>query len=90
MVDFDEVAAKGVNLKASFKRVLLVSSLISTMAGQIIEKASTYIRHSEHYDQVKAGQMTRKIDGLYSMDSKQTVMVSKKETKIDGERIFMA
>jgi len=89
VVDFDQLTARGENLQANFKSVLLISRMISTMAGQVIEKAKSYIRHTEDYDQVKAGQMTRKVDGLYSMDSKRTVMVSRKETKIDGERIFM-
>ncbi len=38
---------------------------------------------------VKSGQMTRQTDGLYAMDSKHTIMNSKKSTKIDGEKILM-
>ena len=59
------------------------------MAKQLTERVKNYIRHTEDYDQVNAGQMTRKVDGLYAMDSRHTVMVSKKDTKIDGERIHM-
>jgi len=33
--------------------------------------------------------MSRKVDGLYSMKSDTTLMVSKSDTKIDGERIHM-
>jgi hypothetical protein len=89
VVDYDEVVARGTSLQASFKTVRLISQMVNTLAKQVIAKFKNYIRHTEDYDQVKAGQMTRKADGLYSMDSKYTVMVSKKDTKIDGERIHM-
>ncbi|MBW1841497.1 MAG: DUF3540 domain-containing protein [Deltaproteobacteria bacterium] len=89
VVDFDELTARGTNLQANFKTIHLISRMVNTMARQVIQKVKNYIRHTEDYDQVKAGQMTRKTDGLYSMDSKHTVMVSRKGTKIDGERIYM-
>lgn len=89
VVDYDELIARGTNLQASFKSVLLVSRVINTIARQIVERAKNYIRRTEDFDQVNAGQMTRKADGLYSMNSKHTVMISKKDTKIDGERIHM-
>lgn len=89
VVDFDELTARGTNCQASFTTIRLISRMVNTMARQIIEKVKSYIRHTEDYDQVNAGQMTRKVDGLYAMDSRHTVMVSKKDTKIDGERIHM-
>ena len=89
VVDYDEVVARGTTLQASFATVRLISQMMNTLAKQVIAKCKNYIRHTEEYDQAKAGQMTRKADGLYSVDSKNTVMVSKKDTKIDGERIHM-
>ena len=89
VVDFDELTARGTNLQANFKTIHLISRMVNTMARQVIQKVKNYIRHTEDYDQVKAGQMCRKTDGLYSMDSKHTVMVSRKGTKIDGEQIYM-
>ncbi|HUT53481.1 MAG TPA: DUF3540 domain-containing protein [bacterium] len=89
LVDFDQLTAKGTDLKANYQNVLVIARMINTMARQAIEKFRSYIRHSEDYDQVKAGQMTRKVDGLYAMDSGNTVMQSRQNTKIDGERIFM-
>ncbi len=89
VVDYDTVTARGTSLQASFKTVLLISGMINTMAKHVVEKFRSFVRHTEDSDQVNAGQITRKTDGLYSMDSKYTVMVSKKGTKIDGEQIFM-
>ncbi|MFQ5674369.1 MAG: DUF3540 domain-containing protein [bacterium] len=89
VVAYEEVTATGSTLQANFKTVRLISKLVNTLAVNVIEKVKTYIRHTEDYDQIKAGQMTRKTEGLYAVDSKHTVMVSKKDTKIDGERIHM-
>jgi Protein of unknown function (DUF3540) len=89
VVAFDDLTASGSELQASFKTVRLVSRVIHTMAGLLLKKVKSYIRQSEDLDRVSAGQMTRKVDGLYAMDSRYTVMVSKKDTKIDGERIHM-
>lgn len=89
VVDFDKVTARGTTFQASYKTVLLVGGLINTMAKQIIERARNYIRQTEECDRISAGELMRKTDGLYSMDSRRTVLISKKDTKIDGEHIFM-
>ena len=89
VVDFDELTAMGTSCQVSYKTIRLISRMVNTMVRQVIEKVKSYIRHTEDSDQVSAGQMTRKVDGLYAMDSRHTVMVSKKDTKIDGERIHM-
>lgn len=88
-VDYQTITAKGSLLQASFDHVKLYSQSITTMARQAIDRFKRYIRHSDESDQVKAGQMTRDVSGMYSMDSKYTIMVSKKDTKIDGQRIHM-
>jgi hypothetical protein len=89
VVDYATVVARGEDLKASYTRVTLIGQTISTVARQAIQKFVSYIRHTEEVDQIKAGQMTRGVDGLYALDSKYTMMTSKKDTKIDAERIFM-
>ena len=89
VVAYDNITANGNELQASYKTVRLISNLINTMAKQVIDRFKGYIRSTEDNDMVKAGQMTRRADGLYSMDSKHTIMNSKKSTKIDGEKILM-
>lgn len=89
VIDIAEVIATGQELQASFKRVHLISELINTMARHVVERMKTYLRRTEDHDQLQAGQMTRNVDGLYCMESRHTVMVSRKDTKIDGERIHM-
>lgn len=89
VVAYDEITAKGTRVQAAFKTIRIIGDLVNTMARQLIEQVKNYVRRTEDYDQVNAGRMTRKVDGLYAMDSQHTVMVSKKDTKIDGERIHM-
>ncbi len=89
VVDYGDLTARGETLRATYKSVLLVSRVLSTMARHALSRVKNYVRKTEDSDQVQAGNISRKTGGLYSMDSARTIMVSKKETKIDGEHIFM-
>lgn len=88
-ISFTDMTATGNNLRASYKTVSVISNLINTMARQVIARFKGYIRQTEDNDEVKAGQSTRTVKGLYSLNSRHTVMVSKESTKIDGEKILM-
>ena len=89
VVDYGEVTANGNVLRANFSTVTIVARTIATMAQQAIERFRTYMRRSEDSDRVSAGSIDRKADGLYSLNSGHTMMLSRHETKIDGDRIFM-
>ncbi len=89
VLDYRELTAKGENLQASYSNIRVFGKLLNVMAKQVINRFKSYIRNSEESDMVKASQMTRDVSGIYTMDSKYTIMVSKKDTKIDGERIHM-
>lgn len=88
-IDADNVTANGTDFVSNFKTMSVIGHTMNTLARRVIQKAKSYIRHTEDYDQVNAGQMTRDVRGLFSMGTRHTVMVSKKDTKIDGERIHM-
>jgi hypothetical protein len=88
-IDFQQGLIKGEKLHSHIRHIHSISDLISTMAKQAIQKFNTYVRKTDTSDQVQAAQMGRKVDGLYTMNSKHTIMVSQKDTKIDGEHIHM-
>ena len=88
-VKYDRTTASGSELKASFSAIQVFSDLIYTLSKQMLQRFNSYIRRTEQSDQVKSGNMTRHVKGLYTMDSEHTVLVSKKDTKIDGERIHL-
>ena len=89
IVSYDDITANGNELHAQYKSVHLISNLINTIAKQAIKKFIGYIRSTEDTDMVRAGQMTRHADGVCAIDSKYTMLNSKKSTKIDGEKILM-
>lgn len=88
-IDFQQGLIKGEKLHSHIRHIHNISDLISTMAKQAIQKFNSYVRKTDSLDQVQAAQMSRKVDGLYTMNSKHTIMVSQKDTKIDGEHIHM-
>jgi len=88
VVDFEKITAKGKSLTASIKKVSMIGREINIIAENLMERVKRYIRHTQDYDQVKAGEMTRKSEGLLSINSVRTIMISKKDTIIDGEHIF--
>lgn len=88
-IDFHQGLIKGEKLHSHIRHIHNISDLISTMAKQAIQKFNSYVRKTDSLDQVQAAQMSRNVDGLYTMNSKHTIMVSQKDTKIDGEHIHM-
>lgn len=88
-VDFSKAVVKGEKLASYISQINQVSDFISQTSKSMMQKFFSYVRKTDQADQVQAGQMGRKVDGLYSMNSKHTVMLSQKDTKIDGEHIHM-
>jgi|GEM_PF-1274871 len=86
---YNTVRARGRELQANYGTVQIISNIINTMAKQVINKFKGYIRSTEDNDMVKSGQMTRRSEGLYAVDSQHTIMNSKSVTKIDGDKILM-
>lgn len=89
VVNYDRLTASGSDLQSSFSSMHIFSNFITTLSKQVLQKFKNYIRHTEQNDHTKAGNMTRQVKGLYTMDSENTILVSRKETKIDGEHIHM-
>lgn len=89
VMEFDQAVIKGNKLHSHVRQLHSISDMVTTMAKQAIQKFSSYVRKSDVSDQVHAAQMNRKVDGLYNMNSKHTILISEKDTKIDGEHIHM-
>ncbi len=87
-IDFVNVVAKGTHFLATFKSINIIGNVINRFAKRLTEKAQSYIRHTEDYDEVNAGNINRKSEDLFSVKSKNSILISKNETVIDGEHIF--
>ena len=88
IIDIEKITAKGESFLAVFKSMNIISQIVTRLTKRLMEKTQSYIRRSEDYDEVSAGQMTRKTKDLYSIKSKNTIMISENETVIDGKHIF--
>ncbi len=86
---YRNLTATGETLTGTFRTVKFISSLINTMAKNVFERFKFYNRNTEVIDQIQAGQIGRKTDGSYMLDSTHTILNSKECTKIDGEKILM-
>lgn len=88
-VKFDQAAISGKKLHSNIELLHSVSRIMSQVASQAVQKFKSYVRKTEESDQVQAAHMARQVSGLYNMQSKHTILVSEKDTKIDGEHIHM-
>lgn len=89
VINYQDISAQGNSISARYKSMQLLCDRISSMVKQALQKYDHYVRHSSENDQVSAGFMERKVEGLYSMNTRTTLMTSKKDTRIDAERIHM-
>jgi len=89
VLGFGEITAQGRVLRAHFDTVTVVGRMVQTLVRHLIQRTRSYLRATEESDQVQAGQIMRRADGLYALSSQYTVLTSSKDTRIDGERIHM-
>ena len=89
VISYENVTAQGKDLQANYSTIRLISKLINTIAGQMINRFKGYVRSTEDHDMVKATQLTRTATHLHSLDGEHTLIKSKQCTKIDGEKILM-
>ena len=89
ITEFDQAIIKGNRLQASVHQLQVISDMVTSLARQVMQKFGSYVRRTEQVDEVQSAQMMRKCSGLYNMNSKHTIMVSEKDTRIDGEHIHM-
>ena len=89
VICYQQLHASGQTLNSQFQRIHVLCQTIHTFAKTAIQKFNQYVRRSTMVDKVSAAQMDRQADGMYSIKSNMTMMNSKKDTRIDGERIHM-
>lgn len=89
VLDHGRIIAHGQSVQAHFDSFTLLGRMCQTLVQHLVQKVQTYIRRTEDLDQVQAAQMIRRSEGLYTLHSEYSVLVSTKDTKIDGERIHM-
>jgi hypothetical protein len=89
IISFKSLKSTGIEAIVSFKNIRIISNIISTMAKNAIKTFISYIRRSKETDIVESHTMERRSKGLYSLNSEYSIMLSKKDTKIDGEHVHI-
>lgn len=88
-IAFDHTKVVMSKLESTIDKIQSVSQWVNTLAKQAMQRFQTYIRHTEDMDQTKAGNKKQQVEGLYRVDTETTLMMSNKDTKIDGQHIHM-
>ena len=85
----DDLTAVGSNLVAKIRQVRTIAGRIETVAGHWLQKLTNSFRQVAGVDQVKSRDAIHTVKNLYSMRSRQAVILAKKDIKVDAERIHM-
>lgn len=86
---FAEATLVGKTLTSAIDVLRGFHDLVDQTAKSLFQRAGTYMRQTESLDRVKSAQMERQAQGMFNLNTKFTVLMSSKDTKIDGERIHM-
>ena len=89
ITEFNSGVVSGQQLHAKVGRLHVISDWINTLAKQAVQQFQRYVRKTDQMDSVEAGNISRKTPGLYNLNTHHTIMVSRKDTRIDGEHIHM-
>ena len=76
-------------LRAQIGSIKWLADTVETMAERLTQRVKRIYRTVEEFEQVKAGRMDCLVKKLLSFRSQYTVMTSKEDVKIDGERIHI-
>lgn len=89
VVNVADLTTVGEQISSNIKWVKLFASSIDTVAERLSLRLKHSFRQIEGVDQTKAGEMLTTIKNLFSLRSRQTAILAKKDIKVDAERIHM-
>lgn len=77
------------HIATSAERIVTEVERYERTAKRVVERSRDTFREVSDLLQEKAGRMRTQVAGLRALYSKRTVMVSEKETSIDGEKVLL-
>ena len=89
LISIDDLTAIGSSLIGRIKRIQTYADRLETVAGHCLQKLKNSIRLVDGVDQLRAGNVMHEVGNLFSLRSKQSVMLAKKDIRMDAERIHM-
>ena len=89
LFSIDNLRTVGSTLVSNIKNVCTFSESIESVADRLVQKLKSSIRMVEGTDQTKARDVITTVKNLYTLRSRQSAILAKKDMKIDAERIHM-
>jgi len=84
-----DMQATADSFTGALKRVHLITDAIDVVAQQVTQRLKSCYRWVEQIEHTTAGQMIHKVQNLFSVRARQSVITAKDDVKIDGERVHL-
>ena len=89
LINISDVAFTGEKATSHISSLSTFAKSIDTVADRLSQKLKNSFRMIEGVDQTKAGDVLTTIKNLFSLRSRQSAILAKKDIKIDAVRIHM-
>lgn len=89
LLNINDATLTGGQVTSHIASVTTIAKSIDTVAERLTQKLKHSFRIIDGVDQTKAGDVLTTIKNLFSLRSRQSAMLAKKDIKIDAQRIHM-
>ncbi len=88
-LNITELDASGDQLTSNISKIRVFANTMDSVAERLSQRLKNSFRMIEGVDQTRAGDVLTSVKNLFSMRSRQSAILAKKDMKIDAERIHM-
>jgi hypothetical protein len=88
-MQIDDLTTLGDQLTSHISKIRIFAKTIDSVADRLSQRLKNSFRMIEGVDQTRAGDVLTSIKNLFSLRSRQSAILAKKDIKIDAERIHM-
>lgn len=89
LINIDDVTLTGEKATSHISGLTVFAKSLDTVADRVSQKLKNSFRVIEGVDQTRAGDVLTTIKNLFSLRSRQSAIIAKKDIKIDAQRIHM-
>ncbi len=89
LMSLQQVRLVGDTLTSCFKNISSFSKSVETITHRISQKCTHSIRLIRGMDQTSAGEVLTSVKNMFSLRSRQAILLARKDMKMDAERIHM-
>ena len=89
LINIADLTAVGSTLVSKIERVQTFAERLETVAGHWLQKLKNSFRQVDGVEQVRVRDSMHEVKNLHSLRARQSVMLAKKDIRMDAERIHM-